>query len=315
MNKEHQHTNEPQSSEAAGRSPGNSLWDELEAADEQSSGKESSYEEFQYGWEVPRYLDPSRLKTLVFGCILTGLFYGAIVLVSRQFQYPIVEQLTNMFLRPSNQVVIIPASILFFWSTIILFFKRRSLKYQKKGLDFAIIPRDEQFVLNSTTAQDVITRLEKTTEQPDHFLLLRRIRISLSNLNNLGQVSDVSDFLKGEAEEDENRLDNSFFLIHSFVWAIPVLGFIGTAIGLSLAIGNFAGVLNKIGEIEELQASLGEVTSGLGTAFETTLIGLFFALLLQLLASIEEDDERRFLNECSIYCQEKIISRLKISNS
>jgi biopolymer transport protein ExbB/TolQ len=217
-----------------------------------------------------------------------------------------------MFLRPDNLVVIAPATFLFFWALSILGIKRSSLRKQKKAVSFALIPKDPQFSLNAETAQDVLTRLERTAENPDRYLLLRRIRLSLSNLNNIGQISDVSEMLRGEAEEDDARLDNSFSLIHSFVWAIPVLGFIGTAIGLSLAIGQFSGVLNSIGEVEQLQASLGQVTGGLGTAFETTLIGLFFALILHLISSIEEDEERRFLNECSVYCQEKIISRLKI---
>ena len=51
--------------------------------------------------------------------------------------------------------------------------------------------------------------------------------------------------LDGEAENDENQVSSSYTLLNGLVWAIPVLGFIGTVQGLSQAIGKFERVTKE----------------------------------------------------------------------
>jgi flagellar motor component MotA len=293
-----------------------SMLDELEAQDAQpnpnkpSSGSDSR----MAAWKSISYLDPGRSKTLFIGIVLTLVFYALLYALGASVSEGALYNVVEIFLKPRNLIVVIPACAFFFWGISILMLKRVRLKKQKSALALSIIPQDPKFVLTAETAKLVLGRLEKTISNPDQFLLLRRIRISISNLRNLGQVSDVSEILRAESEEDVARHENSYLLIHSFVWAVPVLGFIGTAIGLSVAIGDFGSVLAGANDMSAIKESLGSVTSGLGTAFETTLVGLFLALLLQMLASIQEDEESKFLNDCSVYCQEAIVSRLRISS-
>ena len=293
-----------------------SMFDQLDATPSSSEPNRKSKDENGKGaaWKSVSYLDPSRSVTLLCGASFTLFFYLVVYLFGTWIQGNILSGILDMFLKPRNLLVVLPACALFFWGIAILIFKRLNLGKQKSALAFSIIPQDPNFVLNAETAKLVLGRLEKTIKDPDQFLLLRRIRISISNLRNLGQVSDVSEILGAESEEDVARHENSYSLIHSFIWAVPVLGFIGTAIGLSVAIGDFGSVLAGANDLSAIKESLGSVTSGLGTAFETTLIGLFLALLLQMLAAIQEDEESKFLNDCSVYCQEAIVSRLRISS-
>lgn len=292
-----------------------SMLDELEAQFAQPKVKSSSTTKNGVAstWKSVSYLDPGRSKTLFMGLALTLIFFAVVYGIGASFSEGVLLGIVDIFLKPRNLIVVIPACAFFFWGISMLILKRIQLRQQKSALALSIIPQDPKFVLNAETAKLVLGRLEKTVNDPDQFLLLRRIRISISNLRNLGQVSDVSEILRAESEEDVARHENSFSLIHSFVWAIPVLGFIGTAIGLSVAIGDFGNVLAGANDLSAIKVSLGAVTSGLGTAFETTLVGLFLALLLQMIASIQEDEEAKFLNDCSVYCQEAIVSRLRIS--
>jgi hypothetical protein len=46
-----------------------------------------------------------------------------------------------------------------------------------------------------------------------------------------------------------------------------VLGFIGTVIGLSEAIGQFSGVLGASSDVDQISQALRGVTGGLATAF------------------------------------------------
>ncbi|MGZ0654434.1 MotA/TolQ/ExbB proton channel family protein [Coraliomargarita sp. W4R72] len=293
-----------------------SMLDELDSkvTNSEQNNKSSAVDTPSMAWKSVSYLDPSRSQTLFLGVVFTLIFYVLVYAVGASISNERIKGILDIFLKPRNLIVVVPACGLFFWGIAILIIKRLRLRKQKSALAFSIIPQDPTFVLNAETAKLVLGRLEKTIRDPDQFLLLRRIRISISNLRNLGQVSDVSEILRAESEEDVARHENSYALIHSFVWAVPVLGFIGTAIGLSVAIGDFGNVLAGANDLSAIKESLGAVTSGLGTAFETTLVGLFLALFLQMLAAIQEDEESKFLNDCSVYCQEAIVSRLRISS-
>ena len=168
------------------------------------------------------------------------------------------------------------------------------------------------FVLSPLTADEIIDRLYSISDDPAHFLLLNRIKRSLSNLKNIGRVADIDDILRSQAENDQNYTVSSYTLLQGFVWAIPVFGFIGTVLGLSSAIGGFGDVLASGAELGMLRDALQGVTGGLATAFETTLIGLVAAVMIQLALTLLRKAEEDFLDACDEYCHRYIVSRLRV---
>jgi hypothetical protein len=114
---------------------------------------------------------------------------------------------------------------------------------QRRALDLAAVPQHREFVLNETTAKTVLDRVRSLVDDTRYFILLNRIDRALSNLHNIGGVSDVSTILKAQSENDENQVASSYAIIHAMIWAIPVLGFVGTVLGLSIAIRKFTGAL------------------------------------------------------------------------
>ena len=93
-----------------------------------------------------------------------------------------------------------------------------------------------------------------------------------------------------------------------------LLGFIGTVLGLSLAIGRFTATLQAAGDLTLIRASLQGVTGGLATAFESTLVALTFTLILQLVITFQQKREMAFLDECNDYCHSHIVSKLRLVN-
>jgi hypothetical protein len=176
------------------------------------------------------------------------------------------------------------------------------------------VPAEPEFVLTEATATTVLARIHSLVDHPRHFMLLNRIDRALSNFRNIGQVNDVSAILRAQAENDEDQVSSSYTLLNGLVWAIPVLGFIGTVLGLSLAIGRFTLTLQAGGDITLIRSSLQSVTSGLATAFETTLIALTFTLILQLAITFQQKNEMAFLDECNDYCHANIVSKLRLLN-
>jgi biopolymer transport protein ExbB/TolQ len=161
--------------------------------------------------------------------------------------------------------------------------------------------------------EQVLSRLFELADDPKRFLLFNRILIAISNLRNLGRVTDVGEILRSRAEHDESVVETSYSMVRSMVWAIPILGFIGTVQGLSTAIGGFGRVLSETGDTTMLIDSLKGVTGGLATAFETTFLALVAALIVQSLMSFLKKREEEFLDDCEEYCHQHVVNRLRLS--
>jgi biopolymer transport protein ExbB/TolQ len=235
--------------------------------------------------------------------VLTVVFYTLVVFLPSSYY-------TDLFLKrgPTQH-----AAVFFgFWAMAILLVKRQKLRLQQRALNYDAIPSEHHFVLSSQTADQVVTKLHENAADPERFIVYNRILVAISNLKNLGRVSDVDDMLRSMADRDESSHETSFGLINGFLWAIPVLGFIGTVLGLGQSIASFSSLLDNQSDMSGIVASLTQVTAGLSTAFDTTLLALVIALVLQLWMTLQKTNEEQFLDDCSEYCMKQIVSRIKI---
>jgi biopolymer transport protein ExbB/TolQ len=128
----------------------------------------------------------------------------------------------------------------------------------------------------------------------------------------VGNISDVSAILSAQSEKDERMVASSFNLVSGFIWAIPVFGFIGTVVGLADAIQGFGATLQLSTDLEAIKSSMTLVVQGLSTAFDTTLLALIAAVVLQILLNFQKRKEIRFLDECDSYCQQQILTKLRL---
>src|SRR5208283_1408228 len=108
------------------------------------------------------------------------------------------------------------------------------------------VPQHREFVLNEATAKTVLDRVRSLVDDTRYFILLNRIDRALSSLHNIGGISDVSTILKSQADNDENQIASSYAVINAMIWSIPVLGFVGTVFGLSVAISHFGEALGRM---------------------------------------------------------------------
>jgi hypothetical protein len=259
-----------------------------------------------------RYTNVNHVLAFLLSAVLSGLTYALMILVFSRL--PGAATVATIFMRPSNQFAVIPATLFFFGGVAILLLKGQKLQLQRRALSLAAVPAEPDFVLTEATAATVLSRIHSLVDHPRHFVLLNRIDRALSNFKNIGQVNDVSSILRTQAENDQDQVASSYTILNGLVWAIPVLGFIGTVLGLSLAIGRFTYTLQAGGDITLIRSSLQGVTGGLATAFESTLVALSFTLILQLGITFQQKREMAFLDDCNDYCHSHIISKLRLSN-
>jgi biopolymer transport protein ExbB/TolQ len=259
-------------------------------------------------FKAGRYTSVNRVLATLVAMVCTAAFLG-LMTVCLHSGGGLLKRLGQVFMRPNNLYATVPATLFFFLGLAILAIKFFKLRLQYRALELAAVPQHHEFVLNETTAKTVLERLRSLVDDVRHFILLNRIERALSSLHNIGGVSDVSTILQTQAENDENQIASSYALINAMTWAIPVLGFVGTVLGLTLAMANFN---VGAGDPAQIKDSLGQVVSGLSTAFETTLVGLVFALVLHLLADLMQERETDFLDECNDYCHAHVVSKLRV---
>jgi hypothetical protein len=97
----------------------------------------------------------------------------------------------------------------------------------------------------------------------------------------------LDDELKFLADADATRSHFRFGLFRVIVWAIPILGFLGTVIGITMA-------LNGI-DPDAIETSMMKVVMGLSLKFDTTAVALSLSMVLMFLHFFVERTETMLL--------------------
>ncbi|MCA9248053.1 MAG: MotA/TolQ/ExbB proton channel family protein, partial [Planctomycetales bacterium] len=99
-------------------------------------------------------------------------------------------------------------------------------------------------------------------------------------------------------------------IVKVFIWALPILGFIGTVIGISAAVGGLGGSLESSSDVSALKGALNSVFDGLKTAFDTTLLALIMSMMVKIPASALQKSEQDLVTQVDEYCNENLLRRL-----
>ena len=128
-----------------------------------------------------------------------------------------------------------------------------------------------------------------------------------------GSVGESQAVLDSSVEYFQHEIGLRYNMLKYLTWLLPTLGFIGTLIGISLALAA-AGTLPDLEDHAALQSWIKALTTNLGVAFYTTLVALGLSVVLVFLTSIASGREERALNETGQYCLDNLISRLRNRN-
>ena len=89
------------------------------------------------------------------------------------------------------------------------------------------------------------------------------------------------------------RYEESYLVPRYISWAVPILGFIGTVLGISLAADGIRRIISSDAGLAGLSSDLSGAIAPLGIAFDTTLIALSLSVLLTgFLALVQRGEER-----------------------
>lgn len=198
---------------------------------------------------------------------------------------------------------------LFIWGMVILALKWKKSRHQRNAMLLDVVP-SSMGEINADTVPQFVDHIYKLPMQLRDSLMVNRIRKGLELFEKRNDNSEVTVILNAQSEIDSNRIGGSYTLLKVFLWAIPILGFIGTVQGLSQAVSSLsAGSTDP----EALKASINNLTSGLGVAFDTTLLGLVLSMIMSFPMAAMQKNEEETLTLIDAFCAEKLLPRLNDS--
>lgn len=141
-------------------------------------------------------------------------------------------------------------------------------------------------------------------------IMARRGRRVLTTYMQSGDEETAID----RAFDDSEIYNNASTLSYSFpkilLTVIPLLGFIGTVLGIGNAVRGFTGVLGGSENTQQLVDALGGITSGLGTAFDTTFLALSLSVPFLVFLTLVERRESQLLKTIDTELVDNLVSRL-----
>ncbi len=199
---------------------------------------------------------------------------------------------------------------LFFWAGGMLLQKWFKIRRQQRGLLYDVLPTELGETISLGNLDRFVSHIRALPKEAAGSFLVTRCLRGLEHFRVRKSAPDTATMLSSQSDIDASNVDSSYTMFHVFIWAIPILGFLGTVIGVSSAVGGFTGTLESSSDIGALKDGLKSITSGLGTAFDTTLVALSMAMILTFPVSSLQKYEGDILGQIDEYTNENFLRRL-----
>jgi biopolymer transport protein ExbB/TolQ len=234
---------------------------------------------FTFDTENP--LKTSLLPSIVLGGILSILFYGAIhngwiqqPLVLRYFAGHPIEYITT---------------VMFLVGLAILLVRYFTIITQRQLLRCSPILVPSQYPVPLSYAGDDLITVQEYEKEHGISLLTERLKTHLYFLHRSNSARNLDAEIRIRAEDAATKADTNYGLIRLLLWAIPMIGFLGTVIGITTALDNL--------DLNMMSESSKKLSAGLAVAFDTTGLAISLAVVLFFVQFLVYREESNLLTE------------------
>lgn len=185
-----------------------------------------------------------------------------------------------------------------------LWVRHQATARERHYLSQRLLPVDDSQILQVDDLGPIRRNVALLKADEEAFLpqLLDLCLLQLLTSHSLEQTVEI---YTSTLELMSHRLDLAYQTLRFLVWVIPTTGFIGTVVGISIALEGMQDPKNI--EFEK-------VTSGLAVAFYTTILSLLLSAVLVLLQNVVQRREETALNRSAQYCLKNLINRVYVEN-
>lgn len=253
-----------------------------------------------------QFRESSPFSALVFSFIFASLIFGLTLFAikasgeAKGFSYIVTEHWIN------STILLIS-----YWGMFLILSKLFDYLKQKKALSvfrdakvMSILSKKGSLSLENfhNTIHEIRNELiERGCRDVTDYIIFDLIRKTLYHLESVQQKEEINSILSYHAQISHSKMEEGFTMLKVFYWAIPILGFIGTVMGIGDAIGEFSSFIASGADAAGLKNSLVGVSKGLSVAFDSTLIALAFAVVLLPVGTLVENLYENLITQSEEY--------------
>ena len=177
-----------------------------------------------------------------------------------------------------------------------------------RQMRLGILPTDDETMLRAKDLGGIYAQVRPSPNVETPFLQRLVARIALQ-FQASGSVDQSHALLNSSLELLQHEIDLKYNMLRYLAWVVPTLGFIGTVVGIALALGE-AGNMPDLDDGGALSAWMKSLTGSLALAFNTTLVALLLSAVLVFVTHIAQGREESALNQAGQHCLDNLINRL-----
>jgi biopolymer transport protein ExbB/TolQ len=181
--------------------------------------------------------------------------------------------------------------------------KMWSSRRERAALNRDLVPAWDGKTTPVADAAGLLAALDRQPSRWKNTYLGRRIGAVLEFLCSRGSASELDDQMRSLADADAVALEGSYALIRFITWAVPILGFLGTVLGITQSIANISP--------EQLEKDLGSVTHGLALAFDATALALGLTMIVMFVNYLAERLEQGVLEQVDSFVERQLAHRFE----
>lgn len=176
------------------------------------------------------------------------------------------------------------------------------MKHQFKGFDLNLLPEEDQLILTPEEVADIKLSVIEIEKRGMVFLITRFIKNGCTQYRNNQSIPETMQVLDGQIGNAREEIDGNLNMVRFLISSVMSVGFIGTIIGLTSAIGN--------AHLAKTDHGLSILTSYLAVSFDTTLVALLLGLILNYFYQKYLEKMDVFFAQSKSYIMDNLVSRI-----
>lgn len=218
----------------------------------------------------------NKLLNLGISVIGAVIIWVALIFLANVFaNIPSLHRLFTLFGGSPNGYIQAVCYVCFIYALLDLRKMREFLKKQFKGFDLKLLPEEDQLILTPEEVSDIKLSIMEIEKRGVLYLVSDFIKKACTQYRNDQSIPETLQVLDVQINNTKDEMEGSLNTVRYLIGAIMSLGFIGTLIGLTSAIGS--------AHLAKTEEGMPILTSLLNIAFDTTLVALVLSLILNFI--------------------------------
>ena len=241
---------------------------------------------------------------LLWGTVLSITFYELL-------HGPLNNELLHRYFL--GHPIAIATTVMFFIALSALILRGVNLLGQQIVLSTVEFPeRESQWKQQDREqAAELLAHTESWSARVSSSYLGARLINLLEKIQSGVSSAALGDEMKYASERDADRQYEGASLVRIIIWATPMLGFLGTVMGITQALGDLAG--QQLGD--DLNAAMQGLFGGLYVAFDTTAVALTLSIVLMFCQFMSDQLESQLLMDVDQRVEDELRSRFMSNDS